>query len=236
MSNASVLEEKNVSRLTPQVFTEAAKEFEKSKIEEVKFSRRVAWIVAGVSTTITVIALGSLYVGLFTHKDPEPVILKVESSTGVTTVLKSIKDVTDKYDEVVDRHWLANYIKARELYDWYTISEQFDAVKLMSSPNVGAEYAIKTQEKNAPLNTLKDKAKIVVKIISVSFLGDLAQVRYTTERQNTSGENLDGSPVQSWIATIAYQYEAGKMTDQQRLINPLGFKVISYRTDSEVVK
>ncbi|WP_268233941.1 type IV secretion system protein [Xylella fastidiosa] len=62
----------------------------------------------------------------------------------------------------------------------------------------------------------------MVGIVSIAFLGDTAQVRFTTEKLSASGENLDNSPVRKWIATIAFQFKPGLMTEQQRLINPPG--------------
>jgi type IV secretion system protein VirB8 len=82
----------------------------------------------------------------------------------------------------------------------------------------------------------KDKARVDVKILSITFISNVAQVRFSTEKKATDGTNTDNSPVQKWIATIGFKFSAGMMTDQQRLLNPLGFKSISYRVDPEVLK
>lgn len=221
---------------TPQTFIEAAADFERSKTEEMRLSRKIAWVIAGVSMGITTISISAFLVALLMRTEPEPTILRVDNSTGATTVLRSIKDVHDKYDEVVDKYWLAEYVKYRENYDWLTISSQFDAVNLMSDSPVGNEYSTFTKGKNSPLSILKDKGKIVIHIAAISFIGNVAQVRFTSEKQSINGLNTDGSPIQKWIATIAYFYRPGQMTEQQRLINPLGFKVTSYRVDPEVIK
>jgi type IV secretion system protein VirB8 len=39
-----------------------------------------------------------------------------------------------------------------------------------------------------------------------------------------------------WIATIAFAYTKAPMAEADRLRNPLGFQVISYRSDPEVVR
>ena len=72
-----------------------------------------------------------------------------------------------------------------------------------------------------------------MKIVSVAFFGDTASVRFTKEKTNASGENSDRAPIQRKIATIAYQFKSGYMSDQQRLINPLGFKVASFSVNDE---
>ena len=219
-----------------QSFIEAAADFERSKYEELLGSRKLAWALALTATAICTISIVAFLVALLTRSEPEPTIITVDRSTGATTVLRSVKDAQDKYDDVVNKYWLANYVRSYEGYDWYTISEQFEAVKLMSETSVASEYSKVVQAPNSPLTLLKDKAKVSAKVTSIAFVGDLAQVRFTTEKMNTDGENPDGSPVQKWIATIAFKFTNGLATEQQRFVNPLGFKVVSYRVDPEVIK
>lgn len=220
----------------PQSFEAAAQDFEESKIIGLKLSRKIAWIVAGSAIGLAFLCVVGILLALFNHTDPQPVVLTHHTGTGVITMARSIKDTQDKYDEVTDKYWIANYVRHREGYDWYTIGSDSEVVKLMSAGDVGAEYMREIQMPTSPLELYKDKAKVVVQITSISFIGNLAQVRFTKERVNTSGENLDSSPVQPYIATIAYRYESGMMTEQQRLINPIGYKTISYKKDDEAVK
>jgi len=227
---------KQAEKRLPQDFIHAAADFERSKIEEKEQSRKIAWIIAGICVVVTVISISAFLVALLLRTEPEPVILKVDNSTGATTVLRSIRDTKDRYDEVVNKYWLAQYVRTCESYDWYLINEAYESCKLMSEPDVAKEYEHKVQDPNAPLNILKDKGKVVAKVVSITFTGDIASVRFTTEKLNASGENLDNSPVQKWVATIAFWFKPGKMTDQQRLVNPLGFKVVAYRVDAEVLK
>jgi type IV secretion system protein VirB8 len=220
----------------PQSFEEAAKDFEESKIIGLKLSRKIAWMVAGSAIVLAFLCVVAVLVALFNHQDPQPVILEHDTGTGAVTMARSIKDTQDRYGEVTDKYWIATYVRNRENYDWYSIGTDSEVVKLMSSPDVAAEYMREIQAPTAPLNVYKDKGKVVTKITSITFVGNVAQVRFTKERVSTSGENVDNSPVQSFIVTISYKFEAGLMTDQQRLINPLGFRTLTYRRDEEVVK
>jgi|WetSurMetagenome_2_1015567.scaffolds.fasta_scaffold151035_1 type IV secretion system protein VirB8 len=226
----------NSAKRIAQSFTAAAADFERQTGEEKEKSRVLAWRVATVSTAVTVITIAALLVSHLMHKDPDPVIIKVDNSTGATTVLRSIKDAQDHYDDIIDKYWLGQYVIERENYDWYTISTAVDKVTLMSSPSVGAAYNTAIKAKDSPLYILTDKFKIIAKISSITFVGDEAQVHYTTQKVSSSGLVADGSPVQKWIATISYKYDAGLMTEQQRLVNPLGFKVLTYRNDPEVIQ
>ena len=218
-----------------QSFTSAAADFERSKITEIKRSRKIAWAIAGVSTGLCVLSVASLLVAILFRTEPEPLVLQVDQSTGATTMLRSLRDSKDQFDEVVNKYWLAKYVRTCEGYDWFTISEQFEACKLMSEGSVSAEYSKRVQGASAPLATLKDKGKVIAKVSSIAFFGETAQVRFTSERTSSSGDPLDPSP-QKFIATVAFQFKPSVMTEQQRLVNPLGFKAVTYRVDPEVIK
>ena len=236
MKNLLLKDKKPSKNRVPQNFIEAARDFEKSRIDDV-LSREKLWkMVSGVATIIALLATAASLVAILKRTEPEPTIIQVDKSSGVTSVIRSVRDTQDKYDVVINKYWLSQYVLARESYDWYTISTQFDTVKLMSTNETATGYALTAQAANSPLEVLKDKGKIHTKIVSISFVNELAQVRYTTEKLDATGANSDLSPVQNWIATIAFSFDAGLMTDAERLINPLGFKVYSYKTDAEVSK
>jgi type IV secretion system protein VirB8 len=220
--------------LNPQSFVEVALDFERSKTSDLKASRNAAWMIASVLAIIAVLTTISMTVAIFKRTEPEPTVIVVDKNTGVSSVMRKVSDAEDHFDEVVDKHSLSEYIKYRESYDWYEIGSSYAVVKLMSSDNIGKEYSSEVYAKNAPLNIYKDNAKVRVHVVSVAFVGSLGQVRFTTEKVNSSGKNMDGSPLQNWVSTIGYNYDvARKMTDQERIANPLGFEVVSYRKDAE---
>lgn len=236
MKNPFIKDQNTPKNRQPQAFIEAARDFEKSRIQDV-ISRESMWKkIAGVAILLTILSTASALVAVLKRVEPEPTIIQVDKSSGITSVLRSVKDTQDKYDVVINKYWLSQYVLARESYDWYTISTQFEKVKLMSTNETGTGYALKAQAPNSPLEVLKDKGKIQVKILGISFVNELAQVRYTTEKLDATGVNSDNSPMQHWIATISFAFDAGVMTEAQRMINPLGFKVYSYKTDAEVTK
>lgn len=217
----------------PQTFSEAALAFERSKNEDLRSRNSVLLKVAIVAAIFGFIGMNTGAVAIFARKEPEPFLLFVDKATGTSTQMRSIKNAKDQYDEVVNKYWLANYVKTCESYDWFMISSMFEACGLMSGPDREKEYSREVYASNSPLNTLKDKGRIDVKIISITFFGDIASVRFSKQKLSNTGENIDNSPQQIKVATIAYHFKSGVMTDQQRLINPLGFKAISYRSDFE---
>lgn len=218
----------------PQTFAQAAADFERSRIDELVKTRKIAIVAAIIAFAFAGICIIGIVMSFALHREPQPVVLRVDNGTGNVEVLTSIKNASNTYDEVVNRYWLAQYVRTCERYDWYSLSVDYDACKLFSTSDVFNAYSHKVQDKNSPLETLKDKGKIDVRIVSVSFFDDhTAHVRFTSQKLNQSGENPDGSPLQRWIATVVFDYDAGLMTDQQRMMNPLGFRVHSYQVDAE---
>ena len=219
----------------PESFVEAAVQLAEFKVNELKDSRRTAWIVAGVAVSVVVFVVGGHIVREFLRSDPEPFVVRVDKSTGATDILRPLSDSVDVLDEVANKYWVSRYVAQCEGYDWFTVGADLEACKLMSSDSLAKQHDSRFRAKDSPLMVLKDTGKVVVKVVSVAFVNDTAQVRFVSEKLNTSGENVDQSPAQKWIATIAYTFDPKRhLTEQQRLVNPFGFRADSYRVDQEV--
>jgi len=224
-----------------QRFEDAARELERNAKEESDASKRVAWRVAGVALGVAVVSMLGATVSLFLRKAPEPLVFMPGDKPGDLVVYRSVKNAQDKYGEVIDKHWTGKYTCLRLGYDWFTISTDSAAVKLMSTETVARDYEFNPvtgiRAKSAPLNVLRDQFRTLCSISSVTFVGDLAQVRYTLKTVRVDGQDADKVPERPGIATLAYRYDENiVMTDQQRQANPLGLKVESFRSDSEIVK
>ena len=214
-------------------YLQAAKDFEKSEIERVKKNAKLAWRLMFASLGITAISVAAVAM-LTPLKTVQPFVIRVDNNTGLTDTVSVMKQRQDSYDEIVDKYFLKQYVQYREGYDWETVQTTFDATKLMSNDAVAAEFAAMYAGDNAPHKVLRNTRKVLVRVQSVAFLGNLAQVRFTKQAIAVGGPTNDQqSPPMKMIATIAWEYQGGKMSEQDRLINPLGFKVKSYRVDRE---
>ena len=151
----------------------------------------------------------------------------------LASIITTIKDKQMHYDEVINKYWLAEYVRYRESYDWNTIQSTFDATNLLSAPDVQAAFKEIYNSPEAPHKILRQQAKVVAKVTNISFVGDMAQVRFTKQIMPTSGATDQTPPPQKLIATISFEFKATPMEESDRLINPLGFQVTSYRVDPE---
>jgi type IV secretion system protein VirB8 len=138
-------------------------------------------------------------------------------------------------DKVLNNHFIAEYIKAREVFDKYNYNyNYYTKVRLFSSPNVYNEFRnyIGSQNMDDLFNLYSGFVKSEFKIRSIQKLyDDTFQVRFTVEFTRKDGSSVRKNK----IVIMSYNYASLEMNDQQRYVNPLGFQVTSYRVDDEYV-
>lgn len=214
-----------------QRMTEAAKEFETSRIELIKRNNKLAWKITGVSVVAALAAIGSVAV-LTPLKTVEPYVVRVDNNTGQTDIVYALKDEKLTHNEALDRFWLQNYVTFRESYDWYTVQSNYDTTMMFSDQAEQTQLASFFASAAAPYKMFKNNYRVEIRIISISYVGELAQVRF--ERRLRDLNDPRKQPVtKNLIATIAYEYRNENVSAEERLANPLGFKVTSYKTDVE---
>ena len=144
--------------------------------------------------------------GLTPLKAVQPFLVRVDNNTGFTDIVTTLKHQEQSYGEVIDKAYLSRYVRDREGYDWYTVQDTFDEVNLMSDPALQADLVrLYKDSPNAPHKVLTDRFRINVKILSVSFIGKTAQVRYEKTMIPLTSEKTV-LPPQRYIATIGYEY------------------------------
>lgn len=213
-------------------FIQAAKDFEKSEIERVRKNSKIAWRITCACLLIMGLSIGAI-AGLTPLKTVTPFVIRVDNNTGATDIVTQLKTSEKSYGEVINKYWLAQYVGYRESYDWQTVQSTYNATNLLSAPPVQGEFA-KLYNKNpaAPHLVLKDQFKVIVKVNAISFVGEMAQVRFEKHLIPLTNGVTKPAP-QKMIATVAFEYQNKPLQETDRLINPLGFQVTSYRVDPE---
>lgn len=197
-------------------------------------SKRLAWTVAACACGLA--AAASLSVAaLAPLKTVEPFVVRVNENTGFVDVIREITGKeTVTYEEAVQRYWLGRYVRARQNYSALEQQERFREVALFSTPAEQERYATEVAQTNpqSPVSMMGRNGRILIDITSISFLNkEVANVRFqqTTERGKEVAQT-------NWIATIGFAYVAAPTSERDRLVNPLGFQVVSYSADPEVVR
>jgi len=197
-----------------------------------KRSRTLAWALAGVAVAIAALEAVAL-ASLAPLKSVEPYTILVDRQTGYTQILKGDGAERITADDALIQSMLAQYVVARERYDITTIAHDYRKVALWSVDRARTAYmaAMQTGSADNPTTRLPRTSVINTFIKSVSRLGPMtALVRFDTERVDQGQAN---GARQSWIAVVRYRFARAPMSFDDRLINPLGFQVATYRKDQE---
>lgn len=222
-------------------YLEESRGLERDYMAEVLRSRQVAWYLAIASSSLLAVSLLALLF-LTPLKTNTPFVLRVDNTTGHVDVLTTLRETESSYGEVVDSYFLNQYVLNREGYDYNTIQNAYNTTALLSDPEVQREYYAIFEGAQARDTVLKDRAKIIVTVRSITSMpedssgssspGGTAVVRFSTQVKHNNGST---DPLHHWIATIGYTYKDAVMSSVDRRINPLGFQVTSYRTDPETL-
>ena len=211
-----------------------SKEFEKSDAKTNKKIMVAAVCVAAASVLVSV-GLIIVIASLLPLKTVEPYVIRVDNTTGYTDIVRPLENIGDEmpYQEAVSRHFLAQYILSRESHDWFMATPNYERVRVLSSDRVFTAYNNFIRSDQSPLEVLGRNRRAEVTITNITFIGEVAQVRFRKTVRNLDGSIDTSLPARNWIATINYDYIDKRMADSARLLNPLNFRVVGYQIAQE---
>jgi type IV secretion system protein VirB8 len=197
-----------------------------------------AWWVAGAGWLCAVACALSLLV-LMPLKRVDPFVVRVDNTTGIVDVVPVYSGGTVT-DEAITRYFLTHYLTVCERFTFATAESDYEECGAFHSAQRNqAWYALWTATNPAsPLNIYKDGSSVRVQVKSVTFftrvsgLTDLAQVRYLKALRQAGGTD---EKFTHWVATIQYAYADPAKDPKTRRWNPLGFKIVDYKTEPEVL-
>lgn len=218
--------------------------FEVTLADMARRSERRAWTVAICAVVMSLILAGGYFIFL-PLKQKVPYLVMADAYTGTATVARLTGDFNKNSitaSDAINRSNVAHFVLARESYDYTLIQlRDWTTVYTMSSPNVAAEYSALHSPRNAasPFNTYGQNQAIRVKILSIQLIGanDGAMPKGATVRFQRSvfdKASAQAKPLDSRIATLEFAYKTNlSMDEKDRIENPLGFQVTSYRVDND---
>lgn len=215
-----------------------ARSWDADRAAQLGRSARAAWLTATAGWLCAMAGAVALTV-LMPLKRVDPFVIRVDNTTGVVDVVPVYAGTTSM-DEAVTRYFLTHYLNVCERFNFATAESDYEECGAFHSPQRNqAWYALWTTTNPAsPLNVHKDGSSVRVQVTSVSFfsravgLSDLAQVRYLkAARQGPGAEET----VTHWLATVQYAYAEPAKDPRTRRWNPLGFKILDFRTEPEAI-
>lgn len=201
--------------------------FERSKVQAAQDKARIAdrrSVLSGVVALAAVFGMSAL--GILRRPNP-PAVLRVNDTTGAVDVLPTTANGHVTFTEKTDRHDLHEYVVLRESYDWETIEDTHKAVMVMSDDREKQIYDTFIRGPAGPLKMLKDQARVIARVGSITFVGSTAQVFFSRQLfpLNPAAQRPDPT---FWIATVAFtRVNVPEKTDEQD-IDPDGFRCASY--------
>lgn len=191
---------------------------------------------------IAVIAAVLTVVNVVESKNIEPFVVEIEEKTGITNVIRPFLKETLNRDETMRSYYIWNYINVREGYNHSTFShDYYKKVKLWSNDNVYAQFikSIRAADRNSPLR-LGNEFKREVAIKNITYLNSsknnfTIQVRFSQIDKGTTTRNINTRIQREKVARMSFGFFDLRYTNEERMINPLGFQVISYQVQDEIL-
>jgi type IV secretion system protein VirB8 len=218
--------------------------FEVTLADSMRRSERRAWMVASCALAMSLLLAGGTLV-LLPLKEKVPYLVMADAYTGTSTVARLTGDFNHASitaSEAVNRSNIAHFVLARESYDDALIRlRDWTTVFTMAAPAVAAEYTRLHASRNpeSPFHIYGKSRSIRVAILSTQLLagGDGVGPRGATvrfQREVYDAASGTSRPLDDRIATLAFTYKPNlAMDEQDRVENPLGFQVTSYRVDND---
>lgn len=218
-------------------FAEAAS-WDADRAAQSRRSARLAWCVAGAGWLCVLMVAAALML-LMPLKRVEPFVIRVDNSTGLVDVVPVYAGHAEM-PEVVTRYFLDHYVTVCERFNHSTAESDYEECGAFHSAQRNQAWYAAWNKTNpaSPLNVYKDGSFVRAQVSSVSFfkrangIADLAQVRYTKGKRQADGA---GEQITHWIATIQYVYAGPSKDPRTRRWNPLGFKIVDFRPEPEVL-
>ena len=222
------------SRETLDAYYAEAASWNRDRVQSMRSSHRNAWVIAGIAAAIALLEAIALVL-LTPLKTVEPYTLMVDRTTGYVQALKPLDKSTVSPDAALTQSFLVQYVIAREGFDMATLNASYRKTARFSADNARSSYLQQMQVSNpaSPLVLYPRTTTVDVRVKSVSPIGaNAALVRFETIRTDARGSTQPPSP---WVAILRYRYSNAAMSVDDRFVNPLGFRVTSYRKDPEAL-
>lgn len=204
----------------------------------IEVSNKRAWLVSFIFGFIAIMSIIALFL-LTPLKQSVPYVIRVDNVTGMVDIISTLKDqtVVSKNSEALDKYFTVNYVKLREQYYWDILEQDYYTVQVFSSNRISAEYQNIYAGANSRVKNLQNSVEVEIQIISV-VLTNSAGANVATIRFNEIVKDLQSktSKQTTKVATLTYEYVKELTTEKERVMNPLGFKVNTYRIDSEIAR
>ena len=221
-----------------QGYFEEAAGWDADRVAQQRRAVIVSFWVAGAGWLCAIVALIALMM-LMPLKRVEPFVIRVDNTSGIVDVVPVYAGQAN-VPEAVTRYFLTHYVTVCERFDYATAESDYEECGAFHTAARNQQWYAKWNRSNpaSPLNLYKDGTMLRAEVSAVSFferangVSDLAQVRYVKATRPAGGAQ---EQLTHWIATVQYTYGQPATDPKVRRWNPLGFKVLEFKAEPEVL-
>ena len=196
-------------------------------------NRRLAWrVAAGLGLLLAICAVSLATLAPF--RRTVPYLVKVDADNNIE-VLQTFDNRQVGHQELLDKYWATQYVRAREQYNWWLVGGDYDLVVRLTDQGIRSDYVAQFQGPNAMDKVFGEFTERRIRVLSVAPAPTVKnQMVVRFERTTVSKGALVEQPT-TFIATLSYRYNPKTLAPEVELIrNPMGYEVFAYRRDVEV--
>ncbi len=202
-------------------------------------SERRAWWVAAAGVVFGLVGIAAVFAqGPLRRVVEVPIV--VDRTTGETTIQQRLSVETIPPSEALDKHNLANFVRAREGYNWMFLQRDFDQVARMAVPAVFADYNRQFEGETALHKKLAGAEDWRIHIVGVRLSatgrsGNRGEAQITYDKTVRQADRNVPDATSRHVASVVFEYQPKVLAkEKDRLENPFGFVVTAYRSDPEL--
>lgn len=199
-------------------------------------SEKRAWIVAGVSTGITVVMALSIAV-MMPLKETEVFTVLVDRDTGTAERIMQVEPTGIDDEQAVKESLLVSYLSDRESFIMAGIQQRLESVQRRSEGAARRSlmqlWSNDSENGNYPPRLYGEGAEVTVRVKTITFLEpDVAQVRYEKTLRMPRRETV----TRPFVAVIGFDFKPREERSLERVWeNPLGFTVTTFNVSAETL-
>jgi type IV secretion system protein VirB8 len=202
-------------------------------------SERRAWWVAIAGFALGLVGIAAVFVqGPLRRVVEIPIV--VDRVTGEATIQQRLTVESIPPMEALDKHNLANFVRAREGYSWMFLQRDFDQVARMAVPAVFADFNRLFEGDGALQKKIGASEDWRINVVGVRLAasgraGNRGEATVTYDKVvHLTDRNLPDVTTRH-VASVVFQYQPKVLArERDRLENPFGFVVTAYRSDPEI--
>jgi type IV secretion system protein VirB8 len=228
-----------------QDVSDSSKHWYQDKYQHVLTQRNMLALIAVVSLFAAAVAAFAVF-RLAPLKSVQPSLIQIDEKTGITQRVIPLTRADYAANQAVDRYFISTYLRLRESYNISTLRYNYNVLRLMSTVDEFRRFRQQVDPANeqsfakrlgtAGLRDVKIRSLVYVtnpsdkRGASTVTSGKAMQARITTS------ETVSNQPdkISYWIVTINFEYADLSLSQDEQLLNPLGFTVTSYQIQPEV--